>query len=207
MTYEFIFAENQTQLDLAPTIFTFDTAELLRSHKWPADPLGEKTEALVAERLAAEICKRFGRRTAYRVLGSKKTPWTLTTVPQAPSRKRLDKMQLDALPSNEIYDLMLARGNDCAFAELSVIGTMDVGAYKRYGYSDGPSTGMTAKHCAITLLELFECGIAYRPTASRNSWFIASEPEYFTPFDDETMRIMERQAGGGLYRLHVRTAA
>jgi len=76
---------------------------------------------------------------------------------------------------------MLARGNDCAFADLPVIGRMDVGAYKRDGYSDGPATGSAAKQCAITLLELFQRSVAYRLTTSRNSLFSASDPSISCP--------------------------
>lgn len=202
--YEFIFAKNQTELDGAPTIFTFDAAELLRSYDWPTNPLNPRTEAAAAAELASKLSNQFGRRIAYRRQEPHSGAWTLTTAPATPSRRSATKSRIKRSPSDEVYELKLARENLCAFAQLPLIGTLDAGAYKRYGYTDGPDEGHTAKSCAITLLELFERSIAYRPAKSKDAWLVATDPDYFAPFDDETMRSLTlARNSSGLYRVYI----
>lgn len=196
--HEFVFADESARPDAAPVILALDTEELRRSYGWPRPGLASAADA--AAELAAAIARQFGRRVGYKERGGQ--DWLLTEPPAKPSRRRPATGTVERNPSDEVYELKLARANECAFRDLPVVGTIDVGAYKRYGYDDGPAAGLTAKSCAVALVELFGRSVAYRPEGAQGEWLVHGEAEYFTPFDDETAGSLIREPGGGLYRIY-----
>lgn len=160
------------------------------------EPLSARIGRATPESIANELARSFGYTIAYRpAVGGQ---WLTSKEPHQPKQQ---PVSCDPPPCN-LFTLKLALNEETSFQELPLIGTINTAAYRALTGTTNTDDDRTARAISLTLAELFDRSVAFRPKSAQGDWHIVGNPNFFIPFDSETCDSLEPVAGESeLYRL------